>query len=49
MEDFLKVSDINPISQNIHAVLDQENLCYIQSLKFLKNKEEMLQKYNPNF
>lgn len=53
MEKFLKVSDINPISQNIHQVLDQdkyqENLWYIQSLKFLKNKEEMLQKYNPNF
>ena len=40
-------------TKNLHEVLNrdkyQENLKYIESLSFLKNKNEMMQIYNPNF
>lgn len=40
-------------TKNLHEVLNrdkyQENLKYLESLSFLKNKNEMMQIYNPNF
>ncbi|RAL55546.1 hypothetical protein BSK20_04250 [SR1 bacterium human oral taxon HOT-345] len=42
-----------PYEKNLHQILNrdkyQENLGYLQSLKFLKNKDELLQLYNPRF
>ena len=44
---------ISPMKKNLHQILNrdkyQENLWYLQSLKFLKNKDELLQLYNPRF